>query len=117
MKVIVTFAALFVAVAILPVSCTHSKPEKTIENLKAAISGETNASANYKAYSAKAAQEGLVNISKMFAAASAAEAIHIKNHNAVLTKLGQEVFSVTPEAPKVNTTAENTQAAISSLLS
>jgi rubrerythrin len=112
MKAIVTFAALFVAVALIPVSCSNAKPEKSIENLKAAISGETGASATYKAFSAKAAEEGYPNISKMFAAASAAEAIHVKNHNAVLTKLGQNEFKPTAGAPKVNGTAENIQAAV-----
>jgi rubrerythrin len=111
MKAIINFTALFVAVSVL-FSCGGSKPEKSIENLKAAITGETNASATYQAFSAKAAEEGYPNIAKMFAAASAAEAIHVKNHNTVLTKLGQEVFTVTPGTPNVAATAENIQAAV-----
>ena len=112
MKNLIKLTVLFVAVSFFVVSCTSSKPQKTIENLKAAISGETNASANYKAYAAKAAQEGYANISKMFAAASAAEAIHVKNHNAVLAKLGENAFNPTPGTPKVNATVDNMQAAI-----
>jgi len=106
------FATMFVVAFVISFSCSNVKPEKSIENLKAAITGETNASATYKAFSAKAIQEGYPNIAKMFAAASEAEAIHVKNHNAVLTKLGQAVFTVTPDAPKVAGMAENLQAAI-----
>ena len=43
---------------------------KTIENLKAAITGESTASATYAAYAAKAAQEGQPLIQNLFEAAS-----------------------------------------------
>ena len=99
-------------VAVVTVSCSGGKPVKTIENLKAAITGESNASATYQAFSAKAAQEGYANIAKMFAAASAAETIHVRNHNAVLAKLGEEDFTPAIGTPKVAGTAENLQAAI-----
>jgi len=111
MKVI-KFSVLFLTVAFFAASCSSPKPEKTIENLKAAITGETNASAKYKAFSEKAAEDGFLNIAKMFAAASEAEAIHVKNHNAVLAKLGEEPFNPVAETPIVNTTAENLQTAI-----
>ncbi len=48
---------------------------KTIENLKAAITGESTASATYAAYAAKAAQEGQPLIQKLFEAASKADFI------------------------------------------
>ena len=112
MKKIIYFAALLIAVAVVTVSCSGSKPVKTIENLKAAITGESNASATYQAFSAQAAQEGFPNIAKMFAAASAAETIHVKNHNAVLAKLGEEAFTPVIGTPKVSGTADNLQAAI-----
>ena len=107
MKRIFQLTTLFATAAVVVVSCAGPKPEKTIENLKAAITGETNASAKYKAFSAKAAEEGYFNIAKMFAAASAAETIHVKNHNAVLTKLGEEPFNPVAETPVVNGTAAN----------
>ena len=112
MKKVFQLTALFVAIAAIAVSCGNPKPEKTIENLKAAITGETNAGAKYQAFSAKAAEEGFPNIAKMFAAASAAEAIHVKNHNAVLTKLGEEPFNPVAETPQVNSTAANIQDAV-----
>ena len=111
MKRVIRLTTLFVAVVAISVSCS-TKPEKTIENLKAAITGETNASATYQAFSSQAAEEGYPNISRMFAAAAAAEAIHVKNHNAVLVKLGEEPFNPTAETPNVGITAANMQAAI-----
>jgi len=112
MKRLVYFAALLIAVAVVTVSCSGGKPQKTIDNLKAAITGESNASGTYLAFSAKAAQEGFVNIANMFAAASAAETIHVKNHNAVLVKLGEEAYAPSVGTPKVSDTAANLQAAI-----
>ncbi|MDR0437944.1 MAG: hypothetical protein LBH22_06550 [Bacteroidales bacterium] len=112
MKKVFKLTVVLVSAAVLAVSCGGPKPEKTIENLKAAITGETNASATYLAYSVRAAEEGFPNISRMFAAAAEAEAIHVKNHNAVLAKLREPAFNPAPDAPTVNTTAENLQAAI-----
>ena len=112
MRKIVSFITLFVAFAIVFASCADSKYKKTIENLKAAITGESNASATYKAFSAKAAQDGFPNIAKMFAAASAAEAIHVKSHNEVLTKLGEKEFTPVIETPKVAGMEANLQKAI-----
>jgi len=105
-------AALFVAITAIAVSCADKKPEKTIANLKAAITGETNASAKYQAFSEQAAEEGFDNIASMFAAASFAEAIHIKNHNAVLVALGEEPFNPDAETPVVEEIEDNLQVAI-----
>jgi len=99
-------------VAALCVACTPQKPVKTIENLKSAITGETGANAKYTLFSQIAQNEGYPNISKMFAAAAAAEAVHIKNHNAVLVKLGEQEFKPAVPEIKSGTTAENLKAAI-----
>ena len=112
MKRIIQLMTLFVAIAIVIVSCASPKPQQTIDNLKAAITGETGASANYQAFSANAAESGYYNIAKMFAAASAAEAIHVRNHNAVLVKLDEEEFYPIAATPAVNSMAENLQKAI-----
>ncbi len=84
---------------------------KTIENLKAAITGETTASATYAAYAAKAAQEGHPLIQLLFAAASKAEGIHAANHNKVLEKLGAKMAPIDINI-HVGSTAENLKAAI-----
>ena len=49
----------------------------TLDNLKAAIAGETGASAKYAAFSAAAKEQGYEQISRLFAATAAAEQIHI----------------------------------------
>jgi rubrerythrin len=112
MRSIIRFTVLFLAVAVVSVSCTNTKPEETIKNLKAAITGETNASAKYKAFSEKAAEEGYPNIAKMFDAASEAEGFHIKNHNAVLVKLGEQEFLPAADVIEVSSTVDNLQVAI-----
>ena len=112
MKRVFKLTVLFVAVAAFAVSCGSKNCERSIGSLKEAITGETGASATYKAFSEKAAEEGYPNIAKMFAAASAAEAIHVKNHNTVLAKLGKEEFNPIPDKPAVGATADNIRAAI-----
>ena len=84
---------------------------KTVENLKAAIIGETTASAKYLAYSKKAKEEGLDKIAKLFEATSKSEGIHANNHRAVLEQLGVKMEEVTPKY-EVKSTKENLQDAI-----
>lgn len=110
-KSIILLGMAFV-LAILFTSCGGVKPEKTIQNLKDAITGETAASAKYAAFSKKAQEEGLTNIAKLFAATSKAEEIHINNHKKVLEKLGVTDFVPEMAEPIVGTTAENLQAGI-----
>lgn len=100
------FSLVAIAAAALMVSCA-AKPEKTIENLKAAANGESSASDHYAKFSEKAKEEGHMLIANMFAATSHAESLHAKKHIEELAKLG--VKDYTPEiAPvEVKTTAEN----------
>lgn len=91
--------------------CKQVKPVKTIENLKAGITGETTANAKYKAFADKAREEGQVSIARLFDAASQSEGIHAANHRKVLEELGGTMEDFTPKF-EVKTTAENLQAAI-----
>ncbi len=84
---------------------------KTVANLKAAITGETTASASYAAFAQKAKDEGFPRIAVLFAAASKAESIHAKNHTDVLGKLGKTMEPVTPKV-EVKSTKENLEAAL-----
>lgn len=84
---------------------------KTVENLKAAITGETTASAKYAAYAEKAKQEGYLNIALLFEAASKSENIHAGNHIAALEQLGETMGKITPDF-KVKSTKENLEDAI-----
>ena len=111
MRSIIKRTAMFVVIGAVAVSCSTPKT-KTIENLKEAITGESNASHTYKAFSARAAQDGFPNIAKMFAAAAEAEAIHVNNHNAVLVKYGQPAFTARLETPVVADMISNLEAAI-----
>lgn len=84
---------------------------KTMDNLKAAITGETTASAKYAAYAKKAREEGYENIATLFEAASRAEAIHAANHRASMDQLGQKMGEISPKF-EVKSTLENLQDAI-----
>ncbi|KUK00360.1 MAG: Rubrerythrin, partial [Methanobacteriaceae archaeon 41_258] len=52
----------------------------TLENLKEAFAGESQANRKYLAFSKKADEEGYPQIAKLFRAAAAAEAVHARNH-------------------------------------
>jgi rubrerythrin len=58
---------------------------KTIENLKEAFAGESQANRRYLAYAQKAEDEGLPQIGKLFKAAAEAETVHAHNHLRVLS--------------------------------
>ncbi|MBV6427872.1 MAG: hypothetical protein KIPDCIKN_02395 [Haliscomenobacter sp.] len=83
----------------------------TINNLKAAFTGETTASAKYAAYSKKAKEEGFTQIALLFKATSKSEMIHANNHRAVLEDMGESTPAVNPQYT-VKTTPENLADAI-----
>ena len=60
----------------------------TVENVKEAYAGESQANRKYQAFSDKAADEGFRNIATLFKAASEAEAIHAKKFLKVLGAIG-----------------------------
>lgn len=71
---------------------------KTVEDLKAAFAGESQANRKYTAFAQKADEEGYHLAARLFRVAAYAEAIHALNH---LRALGE-----------VKSTAENLQTAI-----
>jgi len=83
----------------------------TIKNIKAAITGETTASAKYAAYAKQAKKEGYAKIALLFEAASKSENIHANNHRSVLEQLGDKMDKVTPKY-EVRSTKENLEDAI-----
>ena len=89
----------------------NSSVIKTVDNLKAAIIGETTASAKYLAYSKKAKEEGHDKVALLFEAASKSEGVHANNHRAVLEQLGIKMDDFKPEY-SVKSTKENLQDAI-----
>ena len=56
----------------------------TMENLKAAFAGESQANRMYTAFAQKAAKEGYPQIAKLFRAAAAAETVHALQHFKVM---------------------------------
>lgn len=55
-----------------------TKAGTTLENLKAAVTGETGATTKYTAYAAAADEQGFKQIGRLFRAAAAAEKVHIE---------------------------------------
>ena len=105
MKKIKLFSLIAIAIFALA-SCTNNKHEKTIENLKAAATGETNASATYAKYAERAEADSMFNVAAMFRATSASETIHAANHLKALKEVGAE-FTPQLKEIKVGTTLEN----------
>ncbi len=66
----------------------------TVENLKAAFAGESQASRKYLYFAEKAEQEGQPQIAKLFRAASEAETVHARNHLNVLQGIGTTVANL-----------------------
>jgi rubrerythrin len=69
----------------------------TVENLKEAFAGESQANQKYRAFAKKAEQDGFPMVAKLFRAAAEAEHIHAQGHLGALEGIGS--------------TAENLQAA------
>ncbi len=61
---------------------------KSIEDLKAAFAGESQANRKYLAFAKKADADGLTQIAKLFRAAAAAETVHANNHLRALDGVG-----------------------------
>ena len=72
--------------------------EKSIQNLKEAFAGESQANRRYLAFADKADQEGYPQVARLFRAAAAAETVHAHNHLRALKA--------------INSTADNLKEAI-----
>jgi rubrerythrin len=64
------------------------KMEKSIQNLKEAFAGESQANRRYLAFADKADQEGYPQVARLFRAAAAAETVHAHNHLKALKAIG-----------------------------
>jgi rubrerythrin len=74
------------------------KMARTVENLRNAFAGESQANRRYLAFARKAEEEGFSRVAKLFRAAAEAETIHALNHLRI--------------AGEVKSTAENVDAAV-----
>lgn len=98
---------------------------KTIENLKSAFAGESQANRHYVAFAQKADEEGYPQIAKLFRAAAEAETVHALNHTRIIGEIGTTTDNLTaaiegetfeykqmyPEYLKTAKQEKNTQAA------
>ena len=113
MKKIVLFS-LFIGLAVLLLSLgttgLAAPVSDTYNNLYAAVQGETNATAFYRASAGQAVLEGYPVIAKLFLTTADAEAKHADDEWTVLAAMGATVRP-TAAAPTVGTTLENLQAA------
>ena len=57
---------------------------KSLENLKAAFAGESQANRRYIAFAQKAEEEGHPQVAKLFRAAAEAETVHALNHAMIM---------------------------------
>ena len=60
----------------------------TIDNLKEAFAGESQANRKYLAFAKKADEEGYKQVAKLFRAAAEAETVHAHNHLMVMDGIG-----------------------------
>src|SRR5512136_2604205 len=61
---------------------------KTVEDLKAAFAGESQANRKYLAFAKKADAEGLTQVARLFRAAAAAETVHAQAHFRAMDGVG-----------------------------
>lgn len=59
----------------------------TVDNLKEAFAGESQANQKYRAFAKKAEQEGYANIARLFRTAAEAERIHAEGHLKALEEI------------------------------
>lgn len=111
-KILLLILSVILVGGAISYAASPSSSTKTADNLKAALLGETTASAKYFAYAEKAKQDGYNKVALLFTAAANAEKIHASNHKAVLEQLGVEVGNVEPNKFEVKSTKENLQDAI-----
>jgi len=82
-----------------------------IRNLETAFEEETKTSSAYKAYAARADEEGYPGLASLFRATALAEQIHAGNHARVLRHMGGSPAIDTPK-PRIDGTLENLKTAL-----
>ena len=67
---------------------------KSIENLKSAFAGESQANRRYLAFAQKAEEEGFTQVAKLFKAAAEAETVHALNHIRIMQEVKTSLENV-----------------------
>jgi rubrerythrin len=89
----------------------ESPSPKTLANLLAAYTGESNAHARYLVFAQKAQDDGYLAVASLFRAAARGEEIHASNHAQAIKGMGAEAKADLKE-PVVGTTKENLKVAL-----
>ncbi len=110
-RTIITLLCGFGIAGTLAAAASGDISASTMNNLKTAFSGESNAHARYLAFAEQADTEGYAGAASLFRAAARAEEIHAGNHAAVIEKFGG-VPDAKLNDPVVKSTRENLAAAI-----
>ena len=84
----------------------------TVDNLRSAFCGESQAHMRYAVYAQQAEKEGLANVSRLFRAIAWAELIHASNHFRVLRNEKGAAVTVAHAGFGIGSTVENLQVAI-----
>lgn len=83
----------------------------TVENLQAALTGELSAKERYLAFSAKADEEGYLQVGRLFRATARSEEVHAGRLAKAIEKMGGTPV-MDAQKPEVATTRENLEAAV-----
>lgn len=84
----------------------------TLDNMKAAFNGESNAHLRYLAFAQRAETEGYGEVASLFRAAARAEQIHAANHAEVIKEMGGGTPQAQVETLTIKSTRENLGTAI-----
>ncbi|MFH0878709.1 MAG: rubrerythrin family protein [Lentisphaerota bacterium] len=105
-KVMVLAGAVMLAASLGFAEDAAPPAASTLDNLKAAFNGESNAQAKYAAFAVKADEEGYGQVASLFRASAKAESIHAANLARTITAMGAEP-KADIKAAEVKTTKEN----------
>jgi rubrerythrin len=95
------------ALASLATPATAAEANATAENLQAAFAADHRAAERYRAFAARADEEGKRDAAALFRAAARAEAAHARLHANALRALGSEPRVAAGEPVSLRTTPEN----------
>lgn len=84
----------------------------TLENMRAAFDGESNAHLRYLAFAQRADTEGYGEIASLFGAAASSEQVQAANHAEVIKEMGGGVPEAQIEVLTIRSTRENLETAI-----
>ena len=112
MKKVLVILLMCSMIFVFATTAQSSMYSKTLNELMAAVTGETQASANYLAFADAADKEGHKEIAAIFRAFSDSELKHASDEFIIARKIDSSAKKPTPNKVTPGTTKENLQAAI-----